>query len=130
MSKDNVKKMFVKMEKDVDLKKKYTELMLAHQKETEKTLSDKLVNFGQTSGFTFSNSDLLAARAEIIDKVNSNKELSDGDLNNVAGGGAQKAGIIMASIITVGIACAAVSAITEVNKHGACGVVMSTTAAC
>ncbi len=29
--------------------------------------------FGKTSGFAFSNEDLLAARAELIDKVNSNK---------------------------------------------------------
>jgi len=130
MSKDNVKQMFGKMEKDAALKGKYADLMKAHQMDAENKMAEKLIEFGKTSGFAFSKDDLLAARAEVLDKINSNKELSEGDLASVAGGGGQKAGIIMASIITVGIACAAVSAITEFNKGGDCGRVMSTTAAC
>jgi len=90
MSKDAVKQMFGKIEKDAVLKTKYAELMQAHQKDAEKALSDKLVELGKTSGFAFSKDDLLTARAELIDKSNSNKELSDDDLTNVAGGGAQK----------------------------------------
>jgi predicted ribosomally synthesized peptide with nif11-like leader len=86
MSKDNVKKMFGKMEKDADMQKKYAALMLAHQNETEKLLSDKLVELGKTAGFAFSKDDLLAARAELVDIINSNKELSDKDLSDVAGG--------------------------------------------
>jgi len=86
MSKESVKQMFGKMEKDAALKAKYAEIMQSHLKETEKALAAKLVEMGKSSGFAFSNEDLLAARAELLDKTNSNKELSDNDLENVAGG--------------------------------------------
>jgi len=49
MSKDNVKQLFGKMEKDSELQKKYASLMRAHQIETEKSLADKLVELGKTS---------------------------------------------------------------------------------
>ncbi len=87
MSKDNVKKMFAKMEKDADFQKKYAGLMEAHHQETEKALADKLIQLGKTAGFEFSNEDLHAARAEVMDNTNSNKELSDDELANVTGGG-------------------------------------------
>jgi len=121
MSKDNVKKLFGKIEKDAELQKKYASLMQAHQKETEKALSDKLIEFGRTSGFAFSKDDLLAARAELIEKANSNKELSDGDLTHVAGGVTQhKAGAIVWSVMTAGIGCAVVSCWAEAKKSGGC----------
>ncbi len=130
MSKDNVKQMFGKMEKDAALKGKYADLMKAHQKDAENKMAEKLIEFGKTSGFAFSKDDLLAARAEVMDKANSNKELSDGDLANVAGGGAQKASAVMVSIFSAGIACAIVSLSDEKNQKGSCGAHLSTTAAC
>jgi len=131
MSKDNVKKMFGKMEKDAEMKKKYAGLMLAHQKDAENKMAELLIEFGKTSGFAFSKEDLLAARAEVLDKVNSNNELSDGDLTNVAGGiCGQKIGAIMASVITVGLVCAVVSAIFEGLQKGDCGRVVSTNDKC
>jgi predicted ribosomally synthesized peptide with nif11-like leader len=86
MSKDNVKQMFAKIENDADFQKKYAGLMEAHRQETEKALADKLIQLGKTAGFEFSNEDLHAARAEVMNIANSNKELSDGDLANVTGG--------------------------------------------
>jgi len=130
MSKDNVKKMFGKMEKDAELQKKYAVLMQEHQKDAEKILADKLVELGKTSGFSFSHDDLMAARAEVMDKNNSGKELSDSDLANVAGGGSQKATAVMVSIFSLGIACAVVSYSEEKNHAGGCGAKMSTTKAC
>jgi predicted ribosomally synthesized peptide with nif11-like leader len=130
MSKDNVKQMFAKMEKDADFQKKYADLMAAHRQETEKALADKLIQLGKTAGFEFSNEDLHAARAEVMDKANSNEELSDGDLANVAGGGAQKSIAVMASIFSLGIACAINSANAEKQKAGGCGAIMSTTQQC
>ena len=131
MSKDNVKQMFGKMEKDAALKNKYAELMQAHQKDVETKMAEKLIELGKTSGFAFSKEDLLAARAEVMDKANSNKELSDGDLANVAGGLTQKESIITASICSFGIGCAMLSIMSEsIDKAGACGRAMSTTAKC
>ncbi len=113
MSKDAVKQMFGKMEKDAELQKKYTALMQAHQKETEKALADKLVELGKTSGFSFAKDDLMAARAELIDKANSNKELSDGDLSSVAGGRGSKEWALDFSFANFGVGCAIASIVYE-----------------
>jgi len=126
MSKDNVKKMFVKIEQDAQMKKKYMEMTQLHQKETDKKLAGKLIDLGKATGLSFSIEDLVAARAELIDKANSNRELSEGDLNNVAGGGSQKTGSIIISILGVGIVCAAISIDSEVFMAGECGKFMST----
>ena len=130
MSKDAVKQMFGKMEKDAALKNKYAELMQAHQKDTEKILADKLIELGKTSGFAFSKEDLLAARAEVMDKTNSNKELSDSDLAGVAGGTERKAAATLVSIITAGILCAAISIYNEAKNIGECGRALSATDNC
>ena len=130
MSKDSVKKMFGKIEKDADLRKKYTEIINAHNNGTEKDLAAKLIELGKTSGFAFSKDDLNVARAEIMDAFNSNGELSDDDLDKVAGGGEQKALAIATSVISLGIACAVASIYDEATRKGACGATMSTTQAC
>ncbi len=130
MSKDNVKQMFGKMEKDAELQKKYASLMRAHQIETEKNLVDKLVELGKASGFAFSKDDLLAARAELADKVNDGGELSEKDLVAVAGGasiGEIKGLVIANSILSLGIICAGVSIAAEANEgKGACGTYLTT----
>jgi len=133
MSKDNVKQMFGKMEKDAELQKKYAALIQAHQIETEKALADKLVEFGKTAGFKFSNENLMAARSELADKINENKELSDNDLARVAGGegigrtiGSKSTSVIF-SIVTVGIYCLERSISMEANYKGGCGDILSAT---
>jgi len=132
MSKDNVKILFGKIEKDGELQKKYAAIMQEHQKESEKLLSDKLVELGRTSGLAFSKDDLLSARAELIDTLNANKELSANDLAKVAGGdmniGMQKVGLVFLSGITIGIGCAIMSivhAATE-SRQGGCAARMTT----
>ena len=131
MSKDNVKQMFGKMEKDAALKAKYAELMQAHQKDAEKAMAEKLIEFGKTSGFAFSKDDLLAARAELMDNVNSNNELSDKDLTKVAGGATiPKTSLVAISILTIGTGCAEISISSELSKKGGCGETMSTTVKC
>jgi len=110
MSKDAVKQMFGKMEKDTALKTKYAQLMQAHQIETEKTLTEKLIEFGKTAGFIFSKENLMAARSELADKINENKELSDEDLSNVAGGDITRKQLgIIVSTAGVGVGCAILS---------------------
>ena len=134
MSKENVKKMFDKISKDAELQKKYVASMQAHRKDAEKLLAEKLIELGKTSGFVFSNEDLMAARAELADKTNSNKELSDGDLANVAGGNAgPKIAVGFTSLLSLGIGCMAIGIISAVNEgytKGSCGDKLSTTAKC
>jgi len=125
MSKETVKQMFGKMEKDAALKGKYAGIVQAHQLETEKALADKLVEFGKTAGFKFSKDDLLAARAEFIDNKNSNCELSESDLENVAGGRAVKEEAISVSIVTLGLGCLITSIDNERKMQGGCAMMMS-----
>ncbi len=133
MSKDNVKQMFGKMEKDAEIQKKYAALMQAHQKDTENKMADKLIEFGKTSGFEFSKDDLMAARSELTDKINENKELADGDLANVAGGNAAtKTMVGMVSLASIGTFCAlagVISIVTAVEGRD-CSRNISLTAEC
>jgi len=127
MSKDDVKKMFGGMEKDERLREKYSALMRAHAAETDNALCDRLIELGAASGFAFSKDDLLAARAELIEKYNSNAELSAGDLEKVAGGAMQGkiAGVII-SICTFGAGCAIVSVVHHIRKVDGCQEALST----
>ncbi|HNY11716.1 MAG TPA: Nif11-like leader peptide family natural product precursor [Candidatus Wallbacteria bacterium] len=130
MSKDTVKSMFKKIEADKEFRQKYAAMMQAHQAESEKALAEKIIGLGKNSGFTFSKDDLLAARAELMDKANSNGELSEADLEKVAGGqgfDVRKAVIIGFSVITAGIACGLTSITVELkNGPGGCGRGMTT----
>ena len=137
MSKDNVKLMFEKIEKDGNLQKKYADLMRSQNDKTENILSEKLIKFGKSHGFLFSKDDLTETRTELIDKINQNKELSDNDLANVAGGDLMGSGnnnkklvAVLTSTLSVGIACALVSAIAEIESKSSCGKKLSTTEKC
>jgi len=117
MSIDNVRKMFAIIEKDQNFQKKYADLITCHGRETEKTLADKLVEFGRTENFNFTNDDLMAARAELADKLNSNGELNEKDLTNVSGGGIVKSCAVAFSIVTFGASCAVFSIYYEINQR-------------
>jgi len=127
MSIDNVKKMFEKIQKDIELQKKYAAVMQAHQLESQKILSGMLADLGKNAGFVFSTEDLLAARKEFMDKMNMNNELSDADLLKAAGGSgeANKAIAGVMSALSLGIWCAYVSLDME-KTPGGCGRFMST----
>ena len=129
MSKDNVKKMFGKIEKEAEFQKKYAELILACRREADKILADKLVELGQASGFVFSIDDLTAARTELADHLNATRELSDNDLAKVAGGGASKIAMIFTSIIGIGLGCAVTSIIGSSTRYG-CSAILTTDGKC
>jgi len=124
MSKDSVKQMFFRMEKESEFKKKYAELMRAQLMESETAMADKLIELGKTSGFSFSKDDLMAARAELADTMNSNSELSEGDLARVAGGDTQgKVRFGVSSLYSLGVVClgwALHSAVFELENPGSC----------
>jgi len=127
MSKDNVKKMFYDIEKNESLKKQYIEIIKKYQKASEDTIAGKLIELGKSSGFAFSKDELIAARTELIDKINENKELGDGDLANVSGGNAfQKTVTAVSSIIFI-VGCAVISLVSEHNEKGGCGDALSIT---
>lgn len=124
MSKDAVKQMFAKLEKDPALKEKYVSALKTNAAEAEKTLQAKLVEIGKSAGFSFSSDDLLAARAELADNANSNRELDEADLATVAGGdtrGKVKFGI--SSLYSLGVVCVGYgfnSLAAELDDPGSC----------
>ncbi len=102
--------------------------MQSHQKETEISLADKLIELGRSSGFAFSKDELMAARAELMDQFNSNTELVDRDLADVAGGMSdRKVTVIKMSIAGLGFQCAFASVVMEMQTKGKCGDRMTTT---
>lgn len=129
MNKDTVKKLFAKLEKDAELQKRFTAIMQAHHSGPESALAARLVEFGGAEGFSFTGDDLLAARRELADKMNSNAELSDTELGAVAGGEKVGAGgkpadpkfaAIAVSVSTVGVMCVVSSIVVEVQVSGSC----------
>lgn len=125
MSKDNVKKFFTELEKNPQLKEKYAEAMKEYQKESDKILADKLLDFARKSGFGFTEPDLHETHAELIDTINANDELNDMDLESVAGGKGdmfdQKTKAVLASLTLFGLGCAVQSIYQEVQGPGRCG---------
>jgi len=134
MSKDNVKKMFAKLEKDQALMKEYVEIIRSQQALVEKELAEKLISLGNAKGFSFNMQDLIDAKNELIDKTNSNRELAESDLANVAGGNAaSKTNFGLASLFTLGLSCAAGgfnSIVAEKENQGSCATRLSLTAQC
>ena len=65
MSKDNVKHMFAKIDKDESMKKSYEQLMKSCHEEYEKIIAQRLIEFGKTKGFAFSKDDLISAQADL-----------------------------------------------------------------
>jgi len=130
MSKENVKNMFIKIQKDENLQKKYAQLMKEHGEYMQGLLADMLIKLGKSSGFDFSKDELIAARAQLIDNANSNKELSTDDLANVAGGLkdlTRKEMGIAVSVVFLGLGCAVASILGPAldSKYPTCGDVVS-----
>jgi len=119
--------MFSAIEKNAELQKKYMGIMREHQKVAEDMIAGQLIEFGKAAGFSFSKDDLIAARSELTDKLNSNRELSDNDLANVAGGNAFYKTFVAVSSVTFIVGCAAVSLIAENKEKDMCGKALSIT---
>jgi len=86
MSKENVKKFFSEIEKDAELKEKYSDTMKAFSKESETIFEQKLMKLGKDAGFNFTADELFEAHKEIMDEAHENGELDLNDLKNAAGG--------------------------------------------
>jgi predicted ribosomally synthesized peptide with nif11-like leader len=114
MSKENVKSFFKVVGEDASLKDQVEGAMKGLEGADGKAIGNKLIELGAGAGFSFSLDDLMAAREELMDLANAeNSDLSDEDLDAVAGGG--KVGAIVASVISAGVICAAASIITIKN---------------
>ncbi|MEZ7891100.1 MAG: Nif11-like leader peptide family natural product precursor [Candidatus Wallbacteria bacterium] len=84
MSKDNVRQMINKIEKNPEFQKKYEELILKCKNAAGEVNADKIVEFGKTAGLEFTKDEFK----EVINELQNQKsgELSEAELANVAGG--------------------------------------------
>lgn len=119
MSKDNVKKFFEELEKNPALKEKFLNAVKENHEEARRQMAVKMVDFAKASGFSFAENDIMELQSDLMDSANNNGELSDADLMKAAGG--TSAGPILMSILSLGVGCALVSAVSEYSKKGACG---------
>ncbi len=114
MSKETVKKFFVKVEQDETLRNSFLAAIKSIKPENQNEVAEKIIQTAKTAGFDFSAEELFEARAELVDAANSNPELSDKDLSAVSGGITEsKAKAVGVSIGTVGIGCAVISIMGE-----------------
>ena len=120
MSKENVKKFFEEIGKNTALKEKYMSVIKESHEEACRKMIVTMVDFAKTSGFAFGENDLKALHSDMMDKANSNSELSDDDLMTAAGG-ASRGLMIFGSIATVGVWCAVMSVGMEIGMgKGGC----------
>ncbi len=86
MSKENVKKFFIKVEQDETVRKNFLASMAGIKPEAQNETVEKIIQTAKAEGFEFNAEELFEARAELIDAASSNTELSDENLNCVSGG--------------------------------------------
>lgn len=114
MSKENVKKFFVKVEQDEIVRKNFLAAIESIKPETQNEVAEKIIWTAKAAGFDFSVEELFEARIELVDIANSNPELSDKDLGAVSGGITDaKFKMVAISIGSAGIACAVASIVGE-----------------
>jgi len=104
MSMENAKKFYEKVSTDKALQQQIGQLA----KEDPKQLGSAIINAAKENGFEFTEDEMKAFMMEKAKQVKSGQELSDSELEAVAGGG--KEHWIIESIASIGTACAASAA--------------------
>lgn len=108
MSMENADKFYKKVKADQGLQQKIGELA----KEDPKKIVAVIIKTAKENGFEFTEKEMKAFMTEKAKAVNPTGELSDGQLEAVAGGG--KTDWVVESIASVGASCAASAAFREV----------------
>lgn len=119
MSKESVKNFFIKVEHDETLKKNFLASIEGIKPENQNEAAEKIIQTAKAAGFDFNAKDLFEARAELIDTANSNRELSNEDLNSVSGGDSTTKGLAIA-ISAVGIGGCAIISVSQDLSGGSC----------
>lgn len=114
-----MKELYEKVSNDIDLQKKFGEILAAGEKAGLEATEEKLIAFAQEVGFSVNLDEMRQFFKELESK--NNGELSDMELDQVAGGKSVIGGVgIAVTVISLGVGCAMVSAI-EAAHHADCG---------
>lgn len=124
MSKENVKAFFAEMEKNQKLHTECVKFLQESEAGSAEALS-QIVTFGKSAGFQFTEDNMKEYCSKLTDGLHENCELSDEDLQQVAGGFC-KINSILISISGLGLACAGVSIYAQIKKMS-CAQVLSAT---
>lgn len=107
MSMEKAREFYEKVNSDKVLQQKIGELV----KEDPKQMGSIIIKTAKENGFEFNEEEMKTFMAEKAKTVNSGQELSDNQLESVAGGG--KSDWIVESIASIGTACAVSAASRE-----------------
>lgn len=111
---EKMKELYAKVAGDVDLQAKFVEIM-KNAAEAGEATNEKLISFAREAGYEISFEEVR----EYYEALSGQKEgeLSDAELDAVAGGkSAQGGGYIALSVLTVGTGCAAGSIIAVIKS--------------
>jgi len=125
MSREAVESFFREIHKNADLKSRFLKEIGDAQLEVASVVKDKTVDFAKAEGFDFSSSDLEKYSAELADKIYENNEVSESEMEKVAGG-LSKTSATLASVWSAGIVCAVLSLYAATQGKGKCEILMST----
>lgn len=119
-----MKELYEKVAKDAALQKKFGEILAEGEKAGREATEGKLLAFAKDAGYSLS----IAEMQEFFQGLEKNQkgELSDLELDMVAGGKSERGGWHIAeSVLTFGISCAIGSAFQEAVRSGGCGAFFS-----
>ena len=106
---EKMKEFYDKVAGDSTLQTKFYEIMANAEKAGEKATDENLIRFAKEAGYDITLDELKAFFRELAEPKQG--ELSDAELDMVAGGKTvSQKGAIAASVLSLGLGCAAVSA--------------------
>lgn len=110
---EKMQELFEKVSKDAALQEKFSAIMKDAEKAGEDVAKKKLTAFAKAEGYDITLEEMQAFFTELTDK---NKgELSDAELDMVAGGKGKIGGTLIAvSVLSIGVGCATISAAEEI----------------
>ena len=104
-----MKELYEKVAGDSTLQSKFYEIMSNAEKAGEKATDESLIRFAKEAGYDITLDEIKAFFSELAEPKQG--ELSDEELDLVAGGKTvSQKGAIAASVLSLGLGCAAVSA--------------------
>ena len=115
---DAMKELYEKVSKDVTLQEKFTMIMKDAEKAGEEATKEKLISFAKEAGYAVTTEEMQEFFKGLAETKEG--ELSDAELDQVAGG---KGGLTLGTVVSIfgfGLGCA-VTSLIEAAKNINCG---------
>lgn len=116
---NSMKELYEKVKRDDALQKKFAEIMEESNTSGKEKTETRLMAFAKDAGYDMSVEDMVSFFTE-MNKKSGETELSEAELDLVAGGKMKGSGyftVAAISIASFGIACAVISASADMDKN-------------